>query len=85
MRDSFGTLWAVQYLGKQALEIVAAESIHSVVGMIPFILSDTEKASAEICTKFSMTYFVSEKPFLDFLGTGDTIDEEKDYDDDADC
>jgi hypothetical protein len=79
LRHSYGTLWVAQYLGKRALGIVTIKSIHSVVGMIPFILSDTENANAEIHAKFATCYFVSEKPFLDFLGTGD-VSEEPDHD-----
>jgi hypothetical protein len=77
LKETFGTLWVAQYQGKQALAIIAAESIHSVVGMIPFMLSDTENADKEMSTRFSSTYFVSEKPFLEFLGTVDIASEEE--------
>jgi hypothetical protein len=58
------------------LAIVIAESIQLVVGMIPFMLSDAENADDQIVAKFASTYFVSEKPFLEFLGAGDLASEE---------
>lgn len=76
LRESFGTLWVARYLGRQALGIVRAETIHSVVGMVPFILSDAETANAQIRAKFESTFFVSEKPFLDCLGAGDVAEEQ---------
>jgi hypothetical protein len=76
LRQSFGTLWVAKYLGKGGLGIVAVETLQSVVAMVPFMLSDTELANAEMSAKFSSAYFVSEKPFLEFLGTGDIASEE---------
>ncbi|KIL60398.1 hypothetical protein M378DRAFT_83751 [Amanita muscaria Koide BX008] len=83
LRQSLGTLWVSRYLAKQTLCIVTAESIQSVVGMVPFMLSDAENANAEIRAKFTNTYFVSEKPFLEYMGTGDTA-EENDTEEDTD-
>jgi len=76
LRQSFGTLWVAKYLGKGALGIVAVESVHSVVAMVPFMLSECEIGNPETRDKFATSYFVSEKPFLEFLGTGDIASEE---------
>ena len=43
--------------------------------MVPFMLSESKNANAEIRAKYAATYFVSEKPFLEYLGTGDVAED----------
>jgi hypothetical protein len=74
--DSFGTLRVVQYQGKELLEVIDVKSICSVVAMVPFILTEQEKAVPAICEHYSKCFFVGEKPFLDFTSTTDPLQQE---------
>ncbi|KAF8344790.1 hypothetical protein F5887DRAFT_842424, partial [Amanita rubescens] len=62
LEESCQTLYVSRYLGKQALEIINVQSIRSVVGMVPFVLSEPEEQDEEICAKYSDCYFVAENP-----------------------
>ncbi len=66
LEESCQTLYVSHYLGKEALEIVNVQSIQSVVGMIPFMLSELEEQDEEICAKYNQCYFVAENPAKHF-------------------
>ncbi|KAF8625282.1 hypothetical protein AX15_005465 [Amanita polypyramis BW_CC] len=66
LNESSDTLRVVRYKGSEDLRIIEAKSITSVVALFPFILSDDEKKDANIRAQYSQSFFVGEKPFLDF-------------------
>ena len=66
LKDSFDTLRVVPYKGSEDLRVIEAKSIASVVALFPFVLSDHEKQNPDICAQYSQSFFVGEKPFLDF-------------------
>ena len=72
LEASSDTLRVVRYKGSDDLRIIEAKSITSVVALIPFMLSDDEKKNPNICAQYSQSFFVGEKPFLDFTTT--TVD-----------
>jgi hypothetical protein len=72
LKESFDTLRVVHYKGSEELRVIEAKSIATVVALFPFILSDDEKRDANICAQYSQSFFVGEKPFLDF--TSNTTD-----------
>jgi hypothetical protein len=69
LKESSDTLRVVDYEGSEGLRVIEAKSITSVVALIPFILSDHEKKNPDICKRYSHSFFVGEKPFLDFTST----------------
>jgi hypothetical protein len=72
LNASSDTLRVVRYKGSKDLRIVEAKSITSVVALFPFILSDDERKDPSICAQYSQSFYIGEKPFLDF--TTITID-----------
>jgi hypothetical protein len=66
LEASSDTLRVVRYKGSEDLRIIEAKSITSVVALIPFLLSDDEKKNPNICAQYLCSFFVGEKPFLDF-------------------
>ena len=66
LEESCQTLYVARYLGKQALKIINVRSIQSVIGMVPFMLSEPEEQNEEICAKYSQCYFVAENPAKHF-------------------
>lgn len=74
--QSHQTLWVAQYLGEESLKVVDVKSIRSVVAMVPLVLSTEEASNAAIRAQYSQYYFVAEKPFLDFAGSSDSIDDD---------
>ncbi|KIL54551.1 hypothetical protein M378DRAFT_18778 [Amanita muscaria Koide BX008] len=66
LSKSSHTLRIIHYKGSEDLRIIKAKSITSVVALFPFILSDDEKKNPNICAQYLQSFFVGEKPFLDF-------------------
>ena len=77
LKQSFDMLQVVHYWSKEALHVVDAKSISSVVILIPFIVSKQEQQDLSICAQYSQCFFVSEKPFLDFTTTTDPLQPEE--------
>lgn len=69
LKDSSDTLRVVSYEGAEALFVIDAQSICSVVAMVPFILSSTEKQNPITREQCANCFFVGEKPFLDFTSS----------------
>lgn len=66
LKESSDTLCVVRYQGTEALHVIDAKWISSVMALIPFILSDQEKKYPSICTHYTQCFFIGEKAFLDF-------------------
>jgi hypothetical protein len=81
LKESSDTLRVVSYQGTEALHVIDAKSICSVVAMVPFILSSREKQNPIICEQCANCFFVGEKPFLDF--TSSTTDPSPNGDNEA--
>jgi hypothetical protein len=72
LHQSHGTLHVVRYQGKQALTIVDARCIKSLIAMVPFVLSAEEAQDNSMRLKYSNCFFVAEKPFIDFTSESTT-------------
>ena len=69
LHQSHGTLHVAQYNGRNSLKVISIWSIRSVVAMVPFVLSAQESEDIDFRDRFSRSFFVAEKPFLDFTGS----------------
>ncbi|KZV74580.1 hypothetical protein PENSPDRAFT_572757 [Peniophora sp. CONT] len=60
--NSFGAVWTSRYLGRNALRVVDPTTFHSVVGMLPYDLTDEMKKAGGFVE--GEEYFLFEKPGL---------------------
>jgi hypothetical protein len=83
LKESYDTLRVVSYEGTEALHVIDAKSICSVVAMFPFILSSSEKQNPIIREECASCFFVGEKPFLDFTSSTTDPDNEAQSDEES--
>ena len=68
LSDSHDTLSVCQHGNEHGLQVIDVKKILSLIAMVPFPLTPGEEADPVIKAKYADSFYMVEKPFLDFIG-----------------
>lgn len=68
LSDSHDTLSVCRHENEHGLRVIDVKNILSLIAMVPFPLTPGEEADPVIKDKYADSFYMIEKPFLDFIG-----------------
>lgn len=84
-RETFGTLWACNYVGEASRVVIDAKQIVAVVAMVPLPCTSAEAAEPGAAERYESRFFLVEKPGLDIAVLAGIAQEVDGDEDDADA